>query len=275
MKNKITHVLILMIAITVILTGCSSGNSAKIENYTDLKGKVIGVVSSPASKESLSDILTKYLVGAETKEIVGYNNVTDQMAALSAGKFDAIPVTKYEANYFVKKNSGIKIVEAKQKLKTDTVMILRTEDEALKGDLNEAFATLQKNGTLALLEDQWITNLPATGEPAKTEVSIIEGAKTVYVGSTGAYAPLDYIGADGKPGGYNVALLSEVSKLMNINFEFVSIEASARYTALESKKIDVIFCQVYNGEIASLFHGKYLMTNPYFTDEGLCFLVRK
>lgn len=274
MKNKIIVVLIFMLAMTVILTGCS-GETSKIEKYSDLEAKVIGVVSSPASNESLGAILSKYLIGAEPKEVVGYNNLNDQIAALLAGKIDAIPATKTEADYYVKRNSEMKIVEAKQKIKSDVVMVLRTEDQAIKEDLDKAFAALQENGTLELLKDKWITNLPATGEPSKVDVAIIDGGKTVYVGVTGAYAPLDYIGADGKPAGYNVALLKEVGKLININFEFVSIEASARYTALESKKIDVIFSQIYNEEMSSLFHGKYIMTNPYFTADELCFLVRK
>ncbi|MEN6327714.1 MAG: transporter substrate-binding domain-containing protein [Syntrophomonas sp.] len=275
MKNKLTLVLILMMTLTVILAGCSSGKTAKIEKYSDLQGKVIGVVSSPASNESLAKILSKYLIGADPKEVIGFDRASDCNTAIIAGKIDATPVAKYEADYIVKRNSDLAIVEAKQKLPTNIVMVLRGEEKGLKEDLDKAFATLQENGTLALLEDKWITNLPATGEPSKTETALIAGAKTVYVGVTGAYAPLDYIGTDGKPAGYNVALLTEVGKLLNINFQFVSIEPSARYSALESKKIDMIFCQIYNNEMASLFTGKYIMTNPYFTDKELCFLVRK
>lgn len=275
MKNKITLVLILMMTLAVILAGCSSGKTAKIEKYSDLQGKVIGMLSSPASDESLKNLLSEYLIGAEPKEVIRFDRASDCITAIKAGKIDAAPAAKYEADYLVKRNSDLAIVEAKQKLPTSIVMVLRGEEKGLKEDLDKAFATLQENGTLTLLEDKWITNLPATGEPSKTEVSPIAGVKTVYVGITGAYAPLDYIGTDGKPAGYNVALLTEVGKRLNINFEFVSLEPSARYSALESKKIDMIFCQIYNKEMASLFTGKYIMTNPYFTDKELCFLVRK
>ncbi len=275
LKNKIMVLLILMLTMTTILAGCSGEETAKIEKYSDLESKVIGVVSSPASNESLEAILSKYLIGAEPKEVVSYNNLNDQIAALLAGKIDAIPATKTEADYYVKRNSEMKIVEAKQKIKTDVVMMLRAEDQALKEDLDKSFAALRENGTLELLKDKWITNLPVSGEPSKIDVPIIDGVKTVYVGLTGAYAPLDYIGADGKPAGYNVALLKEVGKLININFEFVSIEAGARYVALETKKIDVIFSQIYNEEMSSLFQGKYIMTNSYFTGDEICFLVRK
>lgn len=275
MKNRLKLVLILMMTLAVILAGCSSKKTAKIEKYSDLQGKVIGVVSSPASNESLAKLMSKYLIGADPKEVIGFDRASDCNTAIIAGKIDATPVTKMEADYIVKRNSDLAIVEAKQKLPISIVMVLRGDEKGLKEDLDKAFATLQENGTLTQLGDKWITNLPATGEPSRTEASPIAGAKTVYVGVTGAYAPLDYIGTDGKPAGYNVALLTEVGKLLNINFEFVSLEPSARYSALDSKKIDMIFCQIYNNEMASVFPEKYILTNPYFTDKELCFLVRK
>jgi ABC-type amino acid transport substrate-binding protein len=34
--------------------------------------------------------------------------------------------------------------------------------------------------------------------------------------------PLDYISANGQPAGFNVALLTEIGKLLKINIEFVA-----------------------------------------------------
>lgn len=102
-----------------------------------------------------------------------------------------------------------------------------------------------------------------------------EGAKTVFVGITGDYTPLDYIAADGRPAGFNVAFLSEISKLLHINFELVSLETQAKFQALRSKKIDVVFSQTYNEQMAALFGDKMVRTMPYFSDKGRCFIVKK
>ena len=55
-------------------------------------------------------------------------------------------------------------------------------------------------------------------------------------------------------------------------------EAVGSVVDIASKKIDVVFCQMYSQQVSSLFKGsnnKYAMTKPYFTDKGMCLLVRK
>lgn len=61
---------------------------------------------------------------------------------------------------------------------------------------------------------------------------VIAGAKTVRVVVTGDLPPLDYVSMDGQPAGYNVALLSELSKVMNVNFELVTADAASRAAML-------------------------------------------
>ena len=144
------------------------------------------------------------------------------------------------------------------------MMFLRTEDTALKNELDRAINILDENGTLGELRDTWITNLPANEEPSGSGMPVIEGARTVRVGVTGDYVSLDYMAADGRPAGFNVALLSEISELLEINFELVSIESQAKFSALQSRIIDVIFSQTYNQQIASLFSDRVIMTRSNF-----------
>ncbi len=91
---------------------------------------------------------------------------------------------------------------------------------------------------------------------------------------SGDAPPLDYVAADGRPAGYNIALLGEISKIINKNIEIVSLESNAKYTALEAKKIDVFFWQVMPDEKAiqdnlnaneeqQNFNKKFIATKPY------------
>ena len=256
------------------LASCGGEKAQPINQASDLVGKVIGDVTSAASAKTVESILPVYIGGA-AKEIQFFNRPSDLIAAIIAGKIDGAPCMKFVADYYVKRNDQLKIVQAKQLFKVDVVMFLRSEDSLFRNDLDSAITILQDNGTLKQLADTWITNLPVTNEPSNTEMEKIEGAKTMYVGVSGDYTPLDYIAADGRPAGFNVAFLSEIGKILKVNFELVSIETQAKYSALGSKKIDVVFSQTFNQQIASLFGDKMVRTKSYFTDEGRCFLVKK
>ncbi len=277
MKNKSILLLILSMVMAMLLVGCGGESTEKIENVSDLAGKVIGMISPAASTENIEAMISD-LIEAEPGQVVYFNRYSDGVTATITGKIDAVLTPSFVTNYHLKRNDNLKIIESNRNSLGSIIMAVRSEDQKLKEDLDEAITALQENGTLKTLEDQWITNLPADNEPVNKEIPKIEGAKTVYVGVCGDMAPLDYIAADGRPAGYNVAILTEIGKLLNINFEFVSLETQARFTALGSKKIDVIFCHFEANKVAfleELKNNNWIGTKPYYTYDGVSFLVRK
>jgi len=272
---KKTTLLFVIAIISICLAGCGGKKSEAINYSLDLEGKVIGIVTPWVPTEVVESLITR-VIGGKQKEVKYFNRQSDITTALLAGKIDGAPVIKIVADYSAKRNEKLKIVEANQIMICSIIMFLRSEDKQLKSELDSAITILQENGVIKQLEDKWITNLPATDEPSNKEIPKIEGAKTLYVGVSGDVTPLDYIAADGKPAGYNVALLTEISKLLKINFELISIETQAKITALGSKKIDLIFCQInINDRVNSVAGDKFIGTKPYFVDEGMCFLVKK
>jgi len=272
---KKTSVIVTIVLITLFAIGCKGKKAEEINKPIDLEGKIIGMVTPLASTNLVKEDMSKY-VGSEQLEILYFNRQADVSTALVSGKIDGAPVLEIVADYYIKRNNGMKVISMNSTVMCDVVMLLRREDETLKYKLDSAFAILQENGTMEKLKDEWITNLPAMDEPSNNYIPKIEGAKTVFIGICGDVTPLDYIAADGRPAGYNVALLTEIGKLLNINFEFVTIDSQAKLTALEARKIDVVFCQVNVQENAVYDVGnEYISTTPYFTDGGMCFLVRK
>lgn len=275
MKKMTLILLVVIIAFSVI--SCSKKNLPSINSVADMEGQILGTNSTSASKEILNPIIEKSL-GVKLKEILYYPRSSDVVTALKAGKVDASLEIKFVADYYIKRNNDLKIINVTEDADGSVIMIVRNENQSLRDSLDLALATLQENGTLAALADKWITNLPASNEPVSEKIPVIEGAKTYYVGVTGNYTPLDYIAADGKPAGFNVALMSELSKMLNINIEFVPLEAQAKFPSLYSKKIDIIFSQFYTQQIASLINSsndKFVFTKPYYSFEGLILLVRK
>ncbi|MDR2743225.1 MAG: transporter substrate-binding domain-containing protein [Treponema sp.] len=55
------------------------------------------------------------------------------------------------------------------------------------------------------------------------------------VGISGDLPPCNYISADGKPAGFNVALMDALSQVLSKNVQFVTVPSDARFSALLSK----------------------------------------
>jgi len=275
MKNKSSIFGIAVLAL--VLVSCSGGKQVKINTIADLKGKVIGSIMTGSSDKSKFDQTVAY-IGNEPKEIILFNKRSDALAAILAGKIDGISAPKTVSEYYAKRNNNLRIIEPIEHFEIEIVMAVRPDDQKLKSALDSAITVLQSNGTLKMLEDKWITSLPANNEPASEAISKIENAPTIYIGVSGDFAPLDYIAADGRPAGFNVALLAEISKLLGVNFEVVSIESQAKFAALVSKKIDAAFFQMYGNRFAHLYtdiKSQFLATIPYYKDQSGYFLVKK
>lgn len=273
MKKRLIPFLIVIIAL--VMAGCGGSKKVAINELSDLQGKVLGTVTSGISGESYGKMIEN-LIGGPAGEVVYFNRGMDALTALKAGKIDALPIHQFTADYILKRNNDLKAIPVEAEFEGGVIMAVRSEDLALKAALDSAIVILKENGTLKALEDEWVTNLPATNEPSNTEISKIEGAKTIYIGVSGDYPPLDYIAADGRPAGFNVAILNEIGKILNLNFEFVSLETQARFAALTSKKIDVIFCHFQSNDSSyfdDLKTNNWISTIPYFTYRGGCFLA--
>ena len=99
----------------------------------------------------------------------------------------------------------------------------------------------------------------------------IDGADTIKVAVTGDLPPLDLVLANGKPAGFNTALLAEMGKRLNKNIEIFDIEGDARASALTSGRADVIFWAIVPVDDSrpkdiDTPEGAVL-TEPYFTDK--------
>lgn len=275
MRNRLTQLLFVIMIMT--MAGCGGSKKTQINQLSDLQGKVMGMLTTGISNEGV-DKMIQNLIGGPAKEVVYFNRGMDALTALKTGKIDAAPMHQFAADYLLKRNEDLKSIPVKEQFEGGVIMAVRLEDQSLKAELDSAITILKENGTLKALEEEWVTNLPATDEPSNKEIPKIEGAKTIYVGVSGDYPPLDYIAADGLPAGFNVAILSEIGKLLNVNFEFVSLETQARFAALTSKKIDVIFCHFESSNTTyfdDLKTNNWISTIPYFTYKGGCFVVMK
>ena len=245
-NSKILGVLTALM-MCVMLGGCGGSDSPNTKAET-LK---IGTIASlNAGEQQFNDYL-KNLESQVTRNHLKlsanytfYDNLTGMQLGLQSGEVDEISTYKCVADYLIVRQPGIEI-------KTDNVFDPPLKDNfccAVKSDrselldaLNNAIDAMKDDGTLEKLTKQFIADQNDGAEPDAVEMPKLEGAETIKVAVTGDLPPIDLITADGKPAGFNTAVLAEISKLINKNFELVSIESTARASALSSGAVDIVF----------------------------------
>lgn len=252
-------------------------------DYSFLNGKIGTTISTMFGEEAFKGLVNKYR-GTNIEKIIYSDSNASALAMLKSGRANFIITADITADYVTQRNPEFKSFNCIDS--RDFVMVLRNSDAGLKDALDSAIAKLKESGKTDELYKKWVKELPVGEEPSMNKIEkVSDTAEVIYVGVSGDAPPLDYMAADGKPAGYNLALLAEISKIIGKNIEIVSIDSKARYAALESKKIDVFFWQVIPAEKEmlenmkpiedrSVFNKKFAVTKPYCTVKT-AFLLKK
>lgn len=253
-----------------LFTGC--GEDGRVNQPEDVK---IGMITTlNASEQKVSEILKKVEekanVNISPHRITFYNNLSNMQMGLESGSVDEISTYECVANYLTAKNPKIKILNPHYMPLSDSFCFaVRKDDVKLKSDLDKTLAALKKDGTLNKLVKQYVTDVKAEDPPA-VEMPHFDGAETIKVAVTGDLPPLDLVLADGKPAGFNTALLAEIGKRLNKNVEILDIDGDARSSALSSGRADVIFWAILpDDDRPKDFDtpADSVLSEPYFTDK--------
>ncbi|MBR0035190.1 MAG: transporter substrate-binding domain-containing protein, partial [Synergistaceae bacterium] len=144
------------------------------------------------------------------------------------------------ASYIVNRNDDLEIVDKNYPAILGYSMALPSSRADDAKSIDEAIAAMKEDGTLARLEQDYIKDLGAE-KPERVEFQTFKGAKTIKAAVTGDLPPIDYIGSDGTPAGYNTAILAEIGKRLKKNIRLISVDAGGRSAALSSERADVVF----------------------------------
>jgi len=240
-------------------------------DYSFLNGKTGVVILNRRSEENFTDILNTRF-GSRMNKLIYTDSMAGSLSMLKSGRADFMMTPNIVADYVIKRNPDLKYIVFNSDL--NLVMLLRDSDLKLRDLFDSALEKLKASGKLAEVYKKWVTELPAGQDPAIPAIEKTSYPETIYVGVSGDMPPLDYVSADGKPAGYNIALLVEISKIIEKNIEVISLDSGGRFAALQSKKIDVFFWQVRpNRKLqesvykklagAKSFSEKYIFTKPY------------
>lgn len=194
----------------------------------------------------------------EKPEFSFYKSMSDMLMALEAGKVDEILLPQPSAEYILALHPeySIECTIILRHAKALLAFGFKAGNEELRNAFNDALKGMKKDGTLWLLKGKYIDsrntamcnedNLMATpsidpADPVPVVFKKFEGAREITVAVTGDLPPLDYIAPDGKPEGFNAAILAEICGRLGLNVKLVNIDSGARAAMLSSGRADVVF----------------------------------
>lgn len=215
------------------------------------EGRKVGVLTQMNTTEEEFKVFNDELRNSEKFEViyddpslisefVFCDSLNVMIMALNAGRIDEILLPQSVANYVMNAIDKYVAVRVFRIIPISLSFGFREGDELIN-KFNEALTAMKADGTLAELEAKYISNFAGDDlEPVKFK-KYDDAEKTVKIAVTGDLPPIDYITSDGKPAGFNTAIIAEISKRLKINVELVNIDAASRSASLSSKRSDVIF----------------------------------
>ncbi|MDQ6594849.1 amino acid ABC transporter substrate-binding protein [Bacillus salipaludis] len=85
---------------------------------------------------------------------------------------------------------------------------------------------------------------PDQAAESKKLLEKIKADGTIKIGTEGTYAPFSYHDASGKLTGFDIEIAEEVAKRLGVKAEFVETPWDGIFAGLDSKRFDIIACQV-------------------------------
>jgi len=266
---------LLMICSLILMTGCGGGEEKKV---SDDAGKIkIGMITRlNASEENFGEFMKKIEDTLDVKisshTPVFFDNLNQMQMALQTKQIDEISTYRSVARYMIAKDPRFQVLKDHSLEFIDSFCFaLRDDETELRNSLNKVITEMQNDGTLDRLTKEYITDISTENDPPAVELPHFDSAETIKVAVTGDLPPLDFVSAEGKPEGFNTAVLAEISNRMLKNIELVQIDSGARAVALTSKQVDIVFWAIVPvSEIIpsdSDNPSGVILTDPYYKDK--------
>ena len=187
----------------------------------------------------------------ELTGVIFYDRMSDMIMALQAGDITSAEVPESMADYLCAQNE--KIVKRGEyllenmdeptkriayRLGVGYAFLTKEDKTELRDEIDQAITAMKEDGTLDQLIRTYITD--AASDPEPVEFTKVDG-ETIRVAITGDLPPMDFVAPDGTPAGFNTALLAELGRRLNKNFELIQVDSAGRSLALSEGKVDLVF----------------------------------
>ncbi|MBS1169975.1 MAG: amino acid transporter rane protein, family / amino acid transporter substrate-binding [Burkholderiaceae bacterium] len=228
MKSTIRLVWLCM-AMVMALAGCGKGERV-ITVLDDAHDKRIGVMTGAIGEEIAKTRFPK-------AEVKSFDDIMDGVAAIKSGQIDAIITALPTAINIAKRNPELQMLSERIG-NEDTAVAIRKGDDQLLSDVNRVIAELERDGTLASMQQRWLkTDLSPYEE---VNIAVPNGGKPIKVGVSATREPLSFVDRDGRVTGLDGELARRIGASLQRPVEFHDMKFMALIPALQSGKVDLI-----------------------------------
>lgn len=242
--NKKIKIFLIIFALS-FLVSCNSKTSTSLQigvitlnnqgssKNTDAEKVIMYFSDNKGAKKSANYILSeggfKY-----------FNNLNSALLSLDNNEIGSLILPEYSVNYLIKNNVS-KYNRTKTKAKVVLSMAGYPSHEALLVQIGKTIIQLNDENILPELIAKYITAPNTQYDNQNQELPFFENGKTIRVVLTGDLPPIDYIDSTNNPKGFSIALLTEIAKILEVNFQVVIGDASQRQSLIKSDKADIAF----------------------------------
>ena len=203
-----------------------------------------------------------------------FGSLNEMLLALDAGLIDGACLPEFTGKYLLARNEDLRAGMLEFSNVQERYYLGFYNNAELRDQVNEALAAMKADGTLYVLQENYLMN-PGT-DPVPVKFDTFEGAQTVRAAVTGDLPPMDCTAEDGLPAGFNTALLSELGKRLKVNIEILDIESSARTLSLTSGVADMVFWYLYGENyVVTDRNNGILLSDPYYSLENWFYIEKK
>jgi len=177
------------------------------------------------------------------RKIVFYDSLQPLVQDLYQGRLDRVALPEFTVDYLRGRDAQEKLLLSVQHGSSyfSAFSLATYNNTLLRDKLNQALASMDKDGTTAKLVKIYVTGLPGDVDPVRVALPRLSSKPTVKVAVTGALPPLDYLTPEGQPAGFNVLFLSEVGKRAGLNIQLVNANVRTAFEKLKAHEVDVLF----------------------------------
>ncbi len=215
------------------------------EALDDLRKALTPLITEESAKQEWEDydLLEGFLSElVKARRVVHfYDSLMSMLMALRARHIDEFVLPEPVVMYLLANNPNDYEIQFSLNMMPSTISFgFKAGNTALKKDFDEAIKAMKKDGTLMTLQEKFITNVGAN-DPEEVKFTEFKDSKPIKVAVTGDLPPIDFIASDGRPTGYNTAILAEIGKRLKRNIRVISVDSGGRSAALASERADVVF----------------------------------
>lgn len=193
-----------------------------------------GLINEAVPKSFISSLVNEHHV------IYFYDSLMSSLMSLRAGKIDEFVLPESVGEYILSQNKSYEVRFSTNVLTSKISFGFREDNTELKEKFDKILKEMKSDGTLEVLCEKYISDFKISGNKS-IKPQEFKDAPVIRVAVTGDMPPVDMFAGDGKPAGFNTAVLAEMGRRLECNIEFVNVSSAARSSALFSGRVDVVF----------------------------------